>query len=364
MAGPIKFHERSKGCVEAGESASEGVSIVEPRVKFVRGYMPGDPDPAPGSVECGDGTEYPLKVTSDQLFEILYRVQNAYLSAGLLTLDISGSEDWEDNVIEFEVVPPTDPDNLPLVAEGDENGEYYYKKGFHLFADPATFPPSYLAPFFAASSYAIPPSIDNPFPSGEEVFEVLNDPLVLWLQYPSEEFLFTQTNLEVSSSSAFDHAFYYSDAYSTYDPIDYGVLITETGTGIGPAECYFDVGDNVAWVDKDGSGDPFSAGNEIYLGFNFMGSVTHVNIELEVNSVKDLYTPDDGYSMEELTNKFILELSGGVQVSFPLYVYYSDSGSATLVETGSDIVLKAHRWWDYKNKDGSSVWDTSTGERL
>ena len=55
---------------------AKGVYTRIKRFTFVKGWLTGGTDPADGSVECGDGTPYPMLVTLDQVAEIFYRCRN------------------------------------------------------------------------------------------------------------------------------------------------------------------------------------------------------------------------------------------------------------------------------------------------
>jgi len=59
------------------------------RFEFVNGWLTGGTDPADGSVECGDGTAFPMEVTLDQVAEIFYRVKDAWITEGQVDWDVS-----------------------------------------------------------------------------------------------------------------------------------------------------------------------------------------------------------------------------------------------------------------------------------
>jgi hypothetical protein len=61
---------------------AQGVYTRMKRISFVNGWLTGGTDPADGSVECGDGTGYPMEVTLDQIAEIFHRVKDAYFTEG------------------------------------------------------------------------------------------------------------------------------------------------------------------------------------------------------------------------------------------------------------------------------------------
>lgn len=72
---------------------ANGVSTRNKRFEFVNGWMTGGTDPADGSVECGEFTEYPLEITGasisdkiDKLAEIHYRVKYAAFTDNTLAM--------------------------------------------------------------------------------------------------------------------------------------------------------------------------------------------------------------------------------------------------------------------------------------
>lgn len=81
------------------------------RVQFVKGWLTGGTNPADGSVECGDYTDYPIEVTGadvrsrfDKIAEIYYRVKFAQFTsndliatAGVTTGSISPRVMWSDS---------------------------------------------------------------------------------------------------------------------------------------------------------------------------------------------------------------------------------------------------------------------------
>lgn len=108
---------------------SEAVFTAEKRVTFVKGWLTGGTDPADGSVECGDGTIYPMEVTLDQAAEIFYRVKKARITSG--GFSASGTFEYyypvSDYGYRFEYtttseVTSADPpdDSVSITAYGDD----------------------------------------------------------------------------------------------------------------------------------------------------------------------------------------------------------------------------------------------------
>jgi len=92
MGSHVHMHARARGNVTKFPSSFiPQVSLCEPRVKFVKGWLTGGTDPADGSVECGDGTAYPIEVTPNQLQKIFYRVRDSEWTGGFFKQDDSFS---------------------------------------------------------------------------------------------------------------------------------------------------------------------------------------------------------------------------------------------------------------------------------
>lgn len=74
---------------------SYAVFTGEYRFEWVKGWLTGGTDPMDGSVEVGDDTDYPLKVTLDELAEIFYRVKDGAISGsstyGPFSMEITGT---------------------------------------------------------------------------------------------------------------------------------------------------------------------------------------------------------------------------------------------------------------------------------
>lgn len=89
---------RGRGCARAYNVGSiKAVSITDPRVYFINGWLTGGTDPADGSVESGDGTPYPMEVTGtvaekfDKIWDLFTRVKDASFTGGSVSFGIGGS---------------------------------------------------------------------------------------------------------------------------------------------------------------------------------------------------------------------------------------------------------------------------------
>jgi len=302
----------------------KSVSIVEPRVKFVKGYLTGGV--SNNGVECGEGTEYPLKVTVDEMFEIFYQVKRAHLLSGQLSSQVPNDEEFYEegtNTLSINIVVPENPCNFTGRYIVDEDGAFYDYTFGYVVEKTENFPASWL-PYYS-NSYEVPEN------SGNEYLEVADDPIVLWISW--DEF-YGQNQLE----NAFNANITAYDIGIISDQIEAGYTVEPSYDAFGESYLVFSIYQEVAWIDKDGSGDPYSFGNELYIKSNFSASTFHTSNSIEVSSFKD-----DLYNPESISIKLVLELKNST-VQIPLFAaYYPDQ-----VYTGEDIIIKACEWWEYE----------------
>jgi hypothetical protein len=119
----------------------------------------------------------------------------------------------------------------------------------------------------------------------------------------------------------------------------------------------------VAFVDNAGTGNPFSSGNELWVGVyahSAWGDNIAVYLEASTYAGFDLGivgTVDDiGYTLD-------LVMSDST-VSCPIYHYSSTAYGVPANAGGNNLVLRATKWWQYKRLDGEPQWDENTGEYL
>ena len=342
------------------------VSIAEPRFKYKAGIL---------DVDCGDGTRNPLKVTVDQLFKILYQVQDVYVASGVLELEYEvldstpATEDiiYQESNALYAVAPspiPTDTTDLPRVVAllpDNMGGDYRFERGFFIrAASEAAPPPAGVEDYFPANSYAVQQlgSWDpNVF---DHYFDALDDPAVMW-KHGDDLPMFA------GSSAATGHNWTAFDMWATgweqfLGEIPHGFhCVTGAGSdttffGNGPYYVTLGISDVVVFVDNDGSGHPFSPGNDLYLGVGFDWTTNHSGVDTIVSArAESMNVP------QLLSARVVFELPGEEDsvdsVSFPIYVEagdftYSGGGGNESIQSvtelgASDFVIKAFRKWDY-----------------
>ncbi len=310
--------------------SAQGVFTHEYRTQFVTGWLTGGTDPADGSVECGDGTEFPLLVTLDQLAEILYRVRDAWFTAGELVYDpapfVSVSISTAD--------PPT-VGSVRVVSElvmGDEtvNARGYFAEDTAIAVQwdnyfQAAYTPSYLVP---------------------DIRDVGDNERAIWippseLTWGSASFPLIVGTGSISWGTAFAHHLYsYGDTSSSTQ-----YRIVSLGSAVNPS-LYLSSPLEVAWF---GGVSPFDPASTLYLRMKF-----------EIFAAADMMVSSiySGYPSGNL----VIELSTDA-VQFPLYL--SSLANTLSASVAYDFVITAKEWWPYaKGIPDTPVWDSLTGAKL
>jgi hypothetical protein len=155
----------------------------------------------------------------------------------------------------------------------------------------------------------------------------------------------------------------FSDNIPSETPTIYAAYEVAGGGTWGGVNLAFD--GRVAFVDNDNSGNPLSPQNKLYVGITFEVELAGQVIEgLFITANKTL--PFWSASGTKVDERLILKLSGGIEVSCPLYGFAIefDGGripldSAEGTYSGTDWVFEATEWWPYAGE-----WNPNTGERL
>lgn len=328
---------------------AEAVYTAEKRVTLVKGWLTGGVDPADGSVECGDGTAYPLEVTIGQLAEIYYRVRDSIFSgaitetyndgvnpASYITLGISGTP--ATNLVEYNAVNDG----------GGGSVNYFVQRGYstedvvgwgQYFGEP------YTVTFDGDGSPSPPPSID---------YYDANKERAVWI--PDIDVGFNSSELKTGYSHNLVGGWYggadftYS-GYRVYHDID-------NGSGdlyVGDASLIF--GNQIAWLDENGSGNPFDPLNKLYISlqFDIYGIIYTGEFWSTLISPSSIEFPM-GVNLE-------IKLQTGDVITCPLYSnrFYPDPN---YYYTGA-IRVAATEWWPYaKGAPATPVWNTGTGAKL
>lgn len=286
------------------------------RFEFVSGWMTGGTDPADGSVECGDGTAFPMEVTLDQVAEIFYRVKDAWFTAG--------QADWKIDVFGTPSATFPAPTSAPTNRRLDITSTTYQQRGYCKLGAEAYNGATYDAGI------------------GDYYSDIANNENGMW------------QSVWANHTDAFSYI--QDDPNNTQggDPEWWGV----TGTG-AKARVYR--GKRVAVVKDNPTDGLYAPTNKFYLEIEmywydysivpFMGGTNIYN------------GVDGGYDWSayaiQICN-YVLRLASG-DATCP--VYFPTLG--TLDQTGYDFIHEAQEWWpSAKDSPAVPVWDTTTGIKL
>lgn len=279
--------------------------------------------------DVGDGTEWPLEVTLDQLAEILYRVKDAaFDSGGLISFDTGSG-----TTTLFIDYPP------------DENSQRY-------FSDEITGDIMQSARGYFAESAAIAAPFSDYFgdaytPSygATEARDIGDNERGIWV--PPEEVTWGTEAPEgalnhspVGWGTAFSHLFS-SYAFTTGSFTGYG-LYTDGPSSPNPS-LSLSTFMEVAWVGTD----ILDSSTRYFLKVLF-------RVFFEADEV--ITSIDTGTSAGNLNFQLSIDV-----LTIPLYV--TAYGATISAAIDSDFTISAFQWWPYA-KPGGDVWDTATGEKL
>jgi hypothetical protein len=308
--------------------SAQGVFTPEYRAQFVTGWLTGGVDPMDGSVECGDGTEFPLLVTRDQLAEILYRVRDAWFTAGELTYTLAGFP------ISISTADPPTVGSVRVVSElvmGDEtvNARGYFAEDTAVAAlwsgyFKAVYTPAFLVP---------------------DIRDVDDNERAIWI--PSSELTWGSPSFPYTAGSsitwgtAFAHYLYsFGDTSSSTE-----YRIVSPGSAVNPS-LYLSTPLQVAWF---GGVSPFDPASSLYLEMNFS---LYAASDLMVSSLYTAYP----------SGNLVIELSTDT-VQFPLYL--SPLANTLSAAVAYDFTITAQEWWPYAKGDPDTpVWNSLTGAKL
>ena len=281
--------------------------------------------------EVGDGTEWPLPVTLDQLAEIMYRVKDAWFTAGDANYGGAGTISFQGGTPAAQFVNSDDDGsgNLSLSARS------YYA------LDPV--PAEHNGRFLTAYSV-----------EGVDFRDFSDDELAIWI--PTD-----QISLNVKPSSdgwLFGPSSAFACGFSHYTSL-WGVTTSPAAYCIAQEYAFAGTYEYCSlWVVFSGevaftgSADPMAPEASLYIGVEFG---VYGQSGTLLSSLNEPGSSEAGFD-------FSLVLSSSQVVSCKIY---DPVGSPLL--SGSDFVLTAKEWWPYNTESdgsGSPIWDTTTGMKL
>jgi hypothetical protein len=271
--------------------------------------------------EVGDGTDFPMLVTLDQLAEIMYRVRDAWFTAG--SFKVYGETLTIRAGATYPLVSEISVDDESLYGTG-----YFHARGYNVKGAVA----AAFASYFAAP-YAIY-SIN---------YRDCDSEAGIWFPgYGVLDYSSTSTDFRCGFSHVVGCS--NSDPWSYIPPDVYTAIGINDNPEISnePARLWVDFTGEVAYVGDN----PLDPAAELYLGVEMNGSMGGGGVRTKI----------DGYYTDDTGANFVLGLAGGDSVSCKLY-------SGVTHDSISDFVLQAQRWWPYADP-GGAVWDEDTGLKL
>ena len=302
---------------------SQGVFTRMKRVSFVNGWLTGGTDPADGSVECGDGTAYPMQVTLDQIAEIFYRVKDAYFTGG----SIFQTEFFATPTIYASTAAPA---QKATQIDSPYLGLYRSYTIEENALDTAYFDTPYDAGY------------------GSNWMDMSGKERGMWLDWSltRPDWVSTTAGQELINAFSFGSI---TDS-GTYPP-DTTNYFNTGGTTEG---CYGKVYFNgqIAIIKTNPSHSIVAPTNTYYIGLEFV--MTSLGL-LPIGGGTWINSPFGAlYSPFEVC-RYVMRLSGG-DVSCPVYM---DTTVGTS-HGGTDFIHEAVEWFPYQDGNGN-VWNPSTG---
>lgn len=362
------------------------------------------------SAEVGADKIYSGPITVAQLEELFYRVRDTKLVSGSVRVDgtFENSEDppvMENGFYEIRATGYSPPS--ALVEGGDGGGfvdfetpslsNYFSQRAFSLVEEQLFSSPGMVGFYdYFDSSYSV---IFSSYEDGLTVYE-LNNEIGMWIfgesNYTFGFFMegaenslnktgnvtgFTGSDYVASEDQALVDPFspgynisvfrqcataFSSRLYSgSYDYDDfYGFTSSAYLDGqdlqfVGKVDFELSFSKQVAWVDADGSGNPLSGGNPLYIPVYF--SMDTDAGGFAVGSGLMFHFLGESIPSSSVCNLVLSMVNGSVTV--PLFVRpltFLDS----VTESGTDIQITATEWWPYSHPDGSPKFNRFTGERI
>lgn len=130
---------------------------------------------------------------------------------------------------------------------------------------------------------------------------------------------------------------------------------------VGDTDVALSFSKQVAWVDTDGSGNPFSAGNDRYLPIWFRLNTDEAGLTFQ--SGLGFHLNSESIPESSPCDLEIVTSSGSIRV--PLFFKPDFGYLDSVTESGEDFVIEITEWWPYaKDSPAVPVWDSATGVKL
>jgi hypothetical protein len=354
---------------------SAGVFTPELRFRFVSKSLS----------EVGDGTAWPMLVTRDQLAEIMYRVKDAQWVSGSADMKFGMRifEEGEIVGVEWQTAAgirlgwPDMPE--PLVNyEYSDPDTFYSRRGYCTIARGASPTTPMSGSFGFGETYYVGPTVAG------DIYTIAAREAIteraLWANggtYAMEDAPSVGMAHQAIPGDGFRTGFSFygaseivsGDYPSRYIPYTEFVEPNKAAS----AAVSLDFSGEVAWVDVDESGNPFSPGNQLYVGVEFIGNLLHPWTDgvIQTNFFSTNIAVLDEEWGEGLAfdtgAKVRLKLSGEDNyITAKIYGIAEELFfTAVAFDYVSDFDFEPTEWWPYaKGNPPVPVWDSSDGTPL
>lgn len=318
---------------------SQAVNTLMSRVKFV----------SKTEEEVGDGTQWPIQVTLDQLAEIAYRVRVAEFEQGgsaEFTLTYGDPPTTDTLTLNSPIIPAPSDEQLvvrrnPFVDGLPGSQTTALLRGYYRFNNVKLEP--WALPFFGA-----PYDVPNFAYKCQDVKTETG----MWL--PAWQALVNDQDSELLTGLT--HYCTWADyAYTGKLPTHYGPYVSTssdyTSGQFATLDATFIKSVAVVKSETSDSLNPLAPGAKLYIGCQLF--IATVNYSLSTLKDATHTLPADTGSAPI---HFRIKLANETVLKCPLY--YKALEGATLTG-GSDFTLKATKWWAY-----GQTWNAETGAQL
>ena len=316
MGERITFRGRVRGGIIGSGVA---VSATDTLVLYRKGWLTGGTDPADGSVEVGDGTDYPLEVSIEQMEAINYRIKQVGCASCFAVTLGGGSftREWYFN-------PPTLPRDPVDQWDDLSKHEVFFSDGRSVNATTEAGVQALLDSFRSDSYFG-------------SIYEVGAASIFLspaWSSDPTSEFSLFASSMDVKG------------------PVN--------GKGVGFSTRTFRKGFPSPWpapsfgAYRTGNNDTTVANGDSQLWM----SATIGNAFTE--SGYPIFT--SGSSAFATIGTFNLDLTGIGLSTISCNLRLTDSGFTSPSTLTMNVTPTA--WWPYKNQAGQPLWNEDTGASI
>jgi hypothetical protein len=326
MSDRITFREFTEGVSVAGPGDLPAASIMEPKVKYIRGQLTDDPDD--GFTTCGPGRDFPLEVTGANLAEKIRKIEEIFYRARLFWFESGSITQDGANITLNGLNPLIDKiSSVETTAGAGSDTEMAYT--LSPYRRTGTEPDAPWNNYFGdAYSFLT-----------QDQYDGISESSIFFPPFSSLSQSFSFLNFQIGSTSN-DH---------TAEPVmPNGYGITSDGFASGQMLCQ--IGTVIAYAEAD---HPFDPASRLFLLVNFELRDTNLFVDTYCGPFNE-----GDFDNVETGADLIIRLSDG---DIKLRLLAPDFRDTT---AAADIVIKPLQYWPYSTTTGDPAYDSTTGEPI